>query len=136
MMLIVATESSPQSIEHMLLDATRPMNLIVSVQQVEASSSPPQEHAVPYVLSVYGADHPGIVYRITAALSAAAVNVTDLATHVVAGSRAGDPPVYVMMMELTIPTEVDAQSLEHELRAIATEQGVDISLRAADPDTF
>ncbi|GAC1409274.1 MAG: amino acid-binding protein [Actinomycetota bacterium] len=131
MMLIVAADSAPHVMEQTLSDATRRMGLIVSVRAVEESSRSASQDA-PWVLSVYGADHPGIVYRITAALAAAAVNVTDLATHVAQGEQ----PIYIMLMELRIPANVDAQSLEQELKMIATAEGVDISLRAADPDTF
>src|SRR5436309_3119652 len=59
------------------------MGLDVSVRQLG------QEHHGPlasvdrhYTLVVYGADHPGIVHRITAALAAKSVNIADVVTRV------------------------------------------------------
>lgn len=135
MMLIVATDTAPATLEAALAEATEPLELLVSVRGVDegpavAGTTPDGES---YVLSVYGADHPGIVHAVTATLADAGVNVGDLATHVSDGSE-GDPPLYVMVMDLTLPATGDATALEAALRAIADESGLDISLRAADAD--
>ena len=48
----------------------------------------------PWTVSVYGADQPGIVHRMTTLLADAGVNIADLTTRVI-----GDPdrPVYAMV---------------------------------------
>src|SRR6266542_2052675 len=51
-----------------------------------------------------GAERPGIVYRVCETLAARRVNITDLATRVVGG----DAPVYVMILEATVPAGADA----------------------------
>ncbi|MGH2830644.1 MAG: glycine cleavage system protein R [Actinomycetota bacterium] len=131
MMLIVATDADPVVLERALADATSGLELIVTVRHV---AEVPPEHAggEPYAISVYGADHPGIVYRVSQALSEHRVNITDLATRVVAG----DPPVYVMMLEVTVPAGDDAAALEADLKRLGTEVGVDVSLRPAEADTL
>src|SRR5680860_778585 len=43
------------------------------------------------VLSVYGADHPGIVHGMSAALAGQGANIVDLSSRLV-----GDPPIYVL----------------------------------------
>jgi predicted amino acid-binding ACT domain protein len=53
----------------------------------------------PHIISVYGADRPGIVYMVTKELAGRKVNITDLNTQVV-GSK--DRPVYVMVLEVDI----------------------------------
>jgi glycine cleavage system transcriptional repressor len=80
-----------------------------------------------HIVSVYGVDHPGIVHAVSAALAAQDVNITDLTTRVFMGE--GETPVYAMMIEIAIPAEVEPAGLERLLRAIATEQSVELSFR-------
>ncbi len=131
MMLIVATNVAPASLEHVLSAATASLDLIVAVRPV-AETPAESSDGDPFVLSVYGADHPGIVYRVTAALAARGVNVTDLATRVLDG----DPPVYLMIMELTLPPGADVALLEADLMRLKEEVGVDVTLRPAEADTL
>lgn len=79
-----------------------------------------------HVLTVYGADHPGIVHAVSSALAELGVNIADLQTRVAGTS---ERPVYVMMLEVTLGgTEPDA--VEARLREVAEREAVEISLRA------
>jgi glycine cleavage system transcriptional repressor len=79
--------------------------------------------------AVYGADRPGLVARVSEALAARGVNIVDLETRVI-----GEPdPVYAMHFELDIPTG-QAPQVEADLRAVAGELGVEVSLHADDAD--
>ncbi len=80
----------------------------------------------PHILSVYGADRPGIVYSVARELARLQVNVTDLNTQVVG---AGDLPVYVMLLEVDIPAGVDVKELEREFDKIRKELSVSITVR-------
>lgn len=84
----------------------------------------------PYVISVYGADRPGIVHAVARELAAFQVNVTDLKTQVI-GS--GDRPVYVMILEADIPAAVDLDTLDTAFGRIRKELAVSISMRPIDP---
>jgi glycine cleavage system transcriptional repressor len=79
-----------------------------------------------YIVSVYGADRPGIVHGVARALAERGVNITDLNTRLV-GSE--DKPAYVMILEADIPPDVPAHELEAELKSVASELGVELSLR-------
>ncbi|HEX9776129.1 MAG TPA: ACT domain-containing protein [Actinomycetota bacterium] len=131
MMLIVATDADPAALELALQDPARSFDLIVSARPVPET---PPAHAAgeQWVVSVYGADHPGIVARVTGALAAEAVNITDLATHV----GEGDPPVYVMVLEVTLPPSLPGEELRGALDALAGELAVNISARPMDPETL
>ncbi len=85
------------------------------------------------VVSVYGADHPGIVHRFVTLLADADVNITDLATRVI-----GDPddPVYAMVLEVVLPAGLAMETLREELAALAAEVGVDATMRTADADVL
>ncbi len=80
----------------------------------------------PHIISVYGADRPGIVYTVTRELAMRKVNITDLNTQVV-GSK--ERPVYVMVLEADIPEAVDMKELEKVFDRIKKELGVSISVR-------
>jgi glycine cleavage system transcriptional repressor len=77
-----------------------------------------------HVLSVYGADHPGIVYAVAEALAAHGANITDMRTR-----RTGDSedPVYVMFLELELRGDADA--VAGALKEVGREAGVEVSLR-------
>lgn len=131
MMLIVATDADAGTLESDLTAATADLDLIVSVRAVDDAASAASDGEA-FTLSVYGADHPGIVYRVTAALAQRSVNVTDLATRVVGD----DPPVYVMIMEVTVPAGSDTGALDADLKRLGADLGVDVSLRPAEADTL
>ena len=76
-----------------------------------------------HVLTVYGADHPGIVHAVSSTLAEHDVNITDLRTK-----RTGaEEPVYVMVMEIAVSGDV--QQLEAALQQVGETARVDVSLR-------
>jgi glycine cleavage system transcriptional repressor len=83
------------------------------------------------VLTVYGADHPGILYRVTEALAATGVNINDLTSRLI-GDEAS--PVYALMLELSIPATVDVDGLETILGQLAAEVGVDLTMHPREED--
>ena len=83
-----------------------------------------------HVLSVYGADRPGIVHTISSALAEVGVNITDLETKLTGSAEA---PVYVMVLEVALGDAVPA-NVETALGLAAGEAGVEISLRELDTD--
>ncbi|MCU1459903.1 MAG: putative amino acid-binding protein [Actinomycetia bacterium] len=119
-------------IERAVAPAVAALGLTVEVRAIELDR-PPEARSVPHVVSVYGADRPGIVHAITAALARAGANVTDLETRVVGAPEA---PVYTMMLEVSLPVDVVLDDLRAELEARAEELGVDVSIHAADSDVL
>jgi len=133
MMLIVALPAGAEAaaLERSLDAPARALDLIVAVRPVAEVSA---EHAegTQYVVTVYGADKPGIVYRVCTALSAHRVNVTDLATRVVPG----DEPIYVMILEATVPAGADAAAVEADLKSLAADLSVDLSFHPLEAETL
>ena len=83
-----------------------------------------------HVLTIYGADRPGIVHAISSALAEVGVNITDLETKLTGSDEA---PVYVMVLEVALGDAVSA-GVETALRLAAQEVGVEFSLRELDTD--
>jgi len=82
-----------------------------------------------HVLSVYGADRPGIVHQVADLLGRHGANITDLDSRLV--GRA-DRPVYAMLIELVMPDGARVEALKADLAALGKTLGVDVSLRTAD----
>lgn len=101
-----------------------------TIREIEDASGDARP-APTHVLTVYGADHPGIVASVCEALAARQVNIDDLATRVV-GSE--DAPVYTLICELTLPGSLEPSALAADLDGVAVSQGVEVSLRELDQD--
>jgi len=82
------------------------------------------------LVSVYGCDKPGIVYRITRELAKRQVNITDLNTKLI-----GSPsePVYVLMLEAALPNGMSVQDAAGLLENLKKELSVEISVRLITP---
>lgn len=86
-----------------------------------------------YIVSVYGSDQPGIVHKISTVLADNSVNITDVNTRVIGEN---DEPVYAMLLEVTLPRNLDPSELDGALQAMASEVGVEASLHPADADVL
>src|SRR2546425_711993 len=78
------------------------------------------------MLSVYGADRPGIVAAVARAVADHGGNITDLNTRVI-GSP--DRPVYAMVLEIHVPGGTQHDALQAALERLKPTLGVDITLR-------
>jgi len=83
-----------------------------------------------YVLSVHGADRPGIVAAVTAALAAHGGNITDLST------RLGRGGLYLLVAEVTLPPGADVAELTARLSETGRSLGVGVALRPAESDVL
>jgi glycine cleavage system transcriptional repressor len=133
MMLIVAVPAGTDAaaLEGAFEAPARALDLIVAVRPVEEASKD-QTAGSTYVVTVYGADKPGIVYRVTETLASHRVNVTDLATRVVPG----DEPVYVMILEASVPAHADAAAVEADLKALSAELSIDVAFHPLEEETL
>ncbi len=77
-----------------------------------------------HVVTVYGADHPGIVAAVAEALAAHGASITDLQTRL-----AGD--LYVMTLEIS-----GGEGADDALRSTAAAEDVEISVRPVEPDVL
>lgn len=78
------------------------------------------------MISVYGSDKPGIVYRVAKVLGERKVNITDLNTKLVGSA---ERPVYVMVIEAALPEGVAEEDIDNWLAPIRDELQVDITVR-------
>lgn len=81
---------------------------------------------LPYMISVYGTDKPGIVYRISQFLAAKKINITDVETKIVPSQN---NEIYVMFLEASIPSSVNTDDFSAALNRIAAELHIDITAK-------
>jgi len=89
------------------------------------------DEAVAWTVSVYGADHPGIVHGVASLLATHDVNIVDLSTRMVGTPES---PLYAMLLEVTLPPAADPQELGRRLDAKAAELGVTCRLHPSEAD--
>lgn len=85
-----------------------------------------------HVITVYGADHPGIVHAVASELADRGVNITDLQTKL-AGSD--DSPLYVMVLEVELG-DASPDEIERALAGVGREASVDVSLGELASETL
>ena len=107
--------------------ATLGLEAVMVTEVPEAASHPRSEPTA--VVSVHGADHPGIVAAVTRVLADAGVNVCDLQTRLA-------QELYVMIIDAAVPPGLALEELDRRLRAVASEQGVTITLRPVETDVL
>jgi glycine cleavage system transcriptional repressor len=89
-----------------------------------------QEEGELCLVSVYGSDQPGIVFRVTRALADRRVNITDLNTKLI-GTK--EEPVYVLMLEATVPAGMTVEEVSTVLDNLRKELNVEIKVRSITP---
>jgi glycine cleavage system transcriptional repressor len=129
MMLIVRLpqKSSLAKIKHQLEKVQTVLGLSLllkplSAREARRNQRPGRRN---FILSVYGADKPGIVYGVTRLIASYGINITDMNTRVI-GPR--ETPIYVMVMEMEIPSRVKVKTLTARLQKLKKTVKVDITL--------
>ncbi|MGC3976132.1 MAG: ACT domain-containing protein [Nitrospira sp.] len=115
--------------------STRPLDLAVLCRALpgRAALRQPMPEIPTFMLSVYGADHPGIVAQVARTVAEEGGNITDMNTRVI-GS--GEVPVYVMVLEIQLPQDRQVDHLKQALETLKPLLGVDLTFRPLDSVTF
>jgi glycine cleavage system transcriptional repressor len=112
------------------------------------------------IITVYGADHPGIVHAVAAKLASAQINITDLQTQLVAVEEPAPPAagtgaerarsqgageelehqaggaLYAMIIECDLPAGMGVEAVEQLLGNLRAEQSVDLTVRELERDVL
>jgi glycine cleavage system transcriptional repressor len=86
-----------------------------------------------HLITVYGADHPGILHAVSSTLAGLGVNIVDLTTRL-AGE--GGDAIYVASFEVLVPDEATSDVLEARLRETAEQERVEVSVRPIERDSL
>ena len=111
------------------LTALKEVGLLVALEQTDV---PVQHESVRLSLELIGADHPGIVAEISAALAAQRIGIEELSTDVREAPMAGGM-LFEASAVLEAPPETSMNSLRSMLEAVADELMVEIRLSDPEP---
>lgn len=128
-MLEIPSELSIAQLEQKLREVETQLGMNIHVRELSASEL--QETDVgenQFIVSVYGADKPGIVAKVTRALAERSINITDVQTK----STGGTSKLFVMILEVSAPASLRGEAFELEMRELGTQVGVDISVQALE----
>ncbi len=82
---------------------------------------------VPHEVEVTGADHEGIIHRITRRLAELKVNIESMDTGTVTASMSGTP-LFTMTAIVLVPPDLTRRSLELDLDTVGDDMNVDIAI--------
>lgn len=122
---------TPAALESAVEPAGRSLGLTILVRELtpEETRAEDDSRTLPYTLVVYGADRPGIVFRVTDAAARHVLNITDLRTRVT-----GPAPVYSLIMELEAPSEAAVQAFRGDLQKLRGELHVETTLEPVEAE--
>jgi glycine cleavage system transcriptional repressor len=129
MVLLVSTTTPLEDVEAVLATLTGDGTLEVSVRVLPEQQSPASVDVTAYLLSVHGADRPGIVSEVTGIVASAGGNVTDFSTRLV-----GD--LYVLVAEVDLPNATEIDALRARLARVSDALNVEASLTVLDSDVM
>ncbi|MEA2516912.1 MAG: glycine cleavage system transcriptional repressor [Actinomycetota bacterium] len=129
MMLLVHApdNTAPEVLEGELSNAAGELGLVVTVRPVEETRA--EVSAPSHMVSVYGADKPGIVAAVAEALAKAGANITDLTSRVIGDDSA---PVYAVMLEVSFPEGSNPDAV----LALHDELDVEVSVHPVEADVL
>lgn len=128
MMLVIRAprDIDAAGLESRLEAVSRELGVLVAarpLQEADVRVAPPT-----HVVSVYGADRPGIVFRVAELLSELGANITDLTSRLI-GSE--DRPVYALLLEVAVD---DPSELQDRLERLREELSVEVTVHRAEED--
>lgn len=129
-LVVAAAGVDSAAVRAALAPTATSLGLTIDVRSLDSRNYQPTGREC--TLTVYGADRPGFVHRITSVLAERQVNIVDLTTRVIGRDAAA--PVYAMLLDLRVPDNLDETTLRAALDEVARELGVDCTLRAVDVD--
>lgn len=117
--------------ERELAKACRPFGLFLKLKPLSRpearSASRGRAHGA--VVSVHGADRPGIVYRVSSALALRGINITDVSTR----RTGGRSPGFVLLLEVEArPREL--ADIERSLRGLSRRWNLRVSVRPVETE--
>jgi len=133
-MILIISHPKPFTKAHLLEElkpACERMGMTLAVRSLQSGEEQRRSPAGEICqITVYGADQPGIVYRVTSALAVRQINILDLNTKLVGSD---EEPVYVMLLEATLPEGVTPEDVEQLLASLRAELKVEIGIRIVTP---
>lgn len=127
--VLVSLSSGSSEGLHRGLEALKAEGIAVSVKNTSPSNREKFAGYSTYAISVNGADHEGIVHRISLFLRDRGINIQSVETGIVNAPETGTP-LFCMTATVQAPPSISLDELKRNLNAIGNEECVDVSVKA------
>src|SRR5262249_44837653 len=107
-----------------LSDVAASYGLHLSADEIETAEETVRGKGRAYVVSVSGFDQMGIIYHVSRALGAMAINIRTLASKRLV--REDGKPLFLMTLEVEVPDELSEGRLQQDLQRVGREQNLDV----------
>ncbi len=129
-MISVAPDDA-DALKHALLDLSHD-ETTVAVKTTRADDPAVRTPHGLYTLHLTGADHEGIVHKVSAYLAAQGINVESMETKVTRAPMSA-APLFCMDAVIKVPPELSLHELDGSLQQIGESLGVDIDIQVTHP---
>ena len=116
---------SCKMLQSKLAKSAKALKLSIAYSELPSTPVKKQKKQNEYIVSVYGADKPGIVYGVSGFLAQKKINIVDVQTMV-------SNKNYIMIIEAVFPSSLLAAKLKKEIAELAKMLGVTISVNQAE----
>ncbi len=89
-----------------------------------------QKGSIPYLVSAFGRDRTGIVFKTSDYLAKQKINITDLNSRILGRGKSA---LYMMLLEADVPKNVAPGQLAGGLKRLSKSLGVEIQLKLVEP---
>jgi glycine cleavage system transcriptional repressor len=120
---------SANALFNKLQKSSKSLGMVLSYAKL--SSYAPKKHmpSNPYIISVYGSDKTGIVYKVSEYLAENKINITDVQTTL---SKSKGKDTYIMIIECDIAKKKSYEKVSKDLSKLSELINVTISLNRAE----
>ena len=130
-MILITSASSGEVLSRLKSDFAQLANeldLDIDLRKIREEELVPYEAAEtePFIITVWGADRPGLVYGITEVLAERDINITNLDART---ALVGGKQEYIQLFEVNIPKGLDLDLLQEKLRQRGQEMEVVVDLQ-------
>ena len=128
MMMLLNVKAEQREECNRTLENFESQGMEVFVRETDLSRVEKFQGFVPYEISVWGADHEGIIHAVSEHLTDAHIQLEDVETEVTKAPITGTP-LFSMVAEVAAPPTLSLHQLRDKMDDLSDELGVDISVK-------
>ncbi len=128
LIMSIPHDVDPQSLGAEIREAAERVSLTIDIKEIPEGNTRAALPLSNYIITLHGEDRTGIVYKTALLLAELNINITDLETKARHRKGGAGKDLYLMVMEVYIPEEVEMAYLRRQLDSLSEDLGVKISL--------
>ena len=126
LMLVSVPEDKYKKLQH-VIQGLQNEGYNITTRPTERDSSQKYDGWMPFEIKVSGADHEGIIYRLTRHLSVSGINIENMDTNMVQAPMSGTP-LFTMTAIIIVPPKLSYHDWKDRLQEIGDEVNVTVEV--------